>query len=578
MAHRRHPFRFPFSIPALSFLFLLAAVVLAGCSSEAEKPVKTPELKIPDLRGTPGAAITVPVRASNLPSGAAGVEWTIRFRSDAMGEPSLEPGPDSPVGARIDVSALGDHAYKVSIDAPEGIDLADGQLASLTVQAPKRPIIRQAVTIHDPQVIRTGGATVALSSDPSSFGVSLIGDPVVLLAFLSGIVALIYWLSTLPALEKLFTYCPPLIWMYFVPMVTTTLGITPDSSALYSPFMSRVVLPAILVLLLIPTDVKAVTKLGSKAVLMMLFATTGIVVGAIGSFGLFNTIMPSAIPEDTWKGIAALAGSWIGGSTNMFAVLESVGTPPNIIGPLVIVDTVLAYSWLGLLIALVPHQDKIDRKFKADTSTIEEVSAKLLTEEENKARAPKTADIAFMLGIALIVSQLAMVLGNPVFHLFDEILGLKALSQVVSSYAWGILIITAAGLLLSMTKVRDLGFCGASSIGYVGLYLLLTTYGARANLVAILEVPVFFGIGAVWMAVHVAFLYAGFRILRVPVFLAATSSMANIGGTASAPVVAAAYNQSMAPVGLLMAILGGVLGTPLALFVIGTACRAISGG
>ncbi|MCC5877343.1 MAG: DUF819 family protein, partial [Candidatus Sumerlaeia bacterium] len=362
------------------------------------------------------------------------------------------------------------------------------------------------------------------------------------------------------------------------PMTMTTIGITPDSSPLYSPFNLTVLLPAVLVLLLIPSDLRGLARLGGKALLMMAFATTGIVVGAILSFALFNTMFGDSLPEDTWKGVTSLSGSWIGGSANMMAVVGSIQTPPSILGPMIVVDTALAYSWLGILIALSVYQKRVDAYHKADSSAIEEMAAKLTREKEQKAQAPSVADIAIMIALAFVVSQLCLFLAQPLYHFLHEVLQLTAITSVVNAYGWGILLLTVVGLLLSLTPARQLEFRGASSIGYVGLYLLLTGFGAQANFRAILEVPLYFGIGAVMIGTHICFLYIGLRLLRAPMVLAAASSMANIGGTASAPVVAASFNQSLAPLGLVMAILGSTLGTPLALLVVATTTRALSGG
>jgi len=261
----------------------------------------------------------------------------------------------------------------------------------------------------------------------------------------------------------------------------------------------------------------------------------------------------------------------------MVAIVESVGTPPNIIGPLVIADTVIAYTWLGILLTLKNYQDKIDKRHRAHTEAVDEISAKLLEEQTTNARAPRTPDIAWILGIALLVSTFSMWLGGPLFEFMNRIRFISAVNSVINPFGWGILLITAITLALSATPARKLDHCGASSIGYVGLYLVLTTFGARANLAAIFDVPLFFGIGIVWVLIHIAFLYVGIRVLRAPLFLGATSSMANMGGPASAPVVAASYNQSMAPIGLLMAILGATIGTPLAFFV-AFVCQRIAGG
>jgi len=150
---------------------------------------------------------------------------------------------------------------------------------------------------------------------------------------------------------------------------------------------------------------------------------------------------------------------------------------------------------------------------------------------------------------------------------------------VLSGFGWGILLITAVCVVMSLTPLRNIDDAGATPIGYAGLYLLLTTFGARADLRNISADDAWlFALGGIWIVTHVVILFIGLRLLRAPLFLGATASMANIGGTASAPVVAAAFHPSLAPVGLVMAILGSVLGTPVALLIIGKLCASISGG
>lgn len=559
------------------------AVFAAGCAPrEQEKSVPKPMVVVGDIRGARSERVMFLVEAKNLPADATTIEWEMDLRLKGIGDVSIWPGDGLPLNSDLEIKRLeeGSARFLCRIEAPEGSTFTQETMeaAEVTFRTPPKMSSRRAIRIERPLVTTTAGEAFEMEVNAGTIAVSLISNPVTIFTFLAGVVALVFWMSTLPALGKFFTYLPPLIWMYFIPMICTTLGFTPDSSVFYSPFMSRIMLPAILVLLLIPSDVRAIAQLGIKAVIVMLIATLGIVVGALGSLALCTWIAPDAFPDDAWKGVAALSGSWIGGSPNMTAVIESIETPPSMIGPLIVVDTVLAYSWLGLLIALSGYQHRIDRFHKADSSVIDKISKRLEAEQKAHSRAPSVVDIALMLGIAFVVSQLCLFLGGPIYNFVDETLKLKVISEVVNSYGWAILLITAAGLGLSMTKVRHLDFCGASSIGYVGLYLLLTTYGARANLRAVLEVPQFFALGSVWLLIHIAFLYAGIRLTKAPLFLGATSSMANIGGTASAPVVAAAYNQSMAPVGLLMAILGSTLGTPLSLFVIATVGRAIQGG
>jgi len=555
--------------------------LLSGCSgSPTEAPDPSAGLVVQDIRGGVGDKVTFPVEASHLPKDAVAVEWVLDLRIQSIDEATIRMGSSAPNNCRVEAGKAQPDGpvFRFRVEAAEGRTLGNGEIARVTFRAPGRIVGRRAIRMPEAWAVTSAGTNVPLVPDTQTIGISLISNPIILFTFLAGCVALIFRLSQVKALEKFFRFFPPLIWTYFVPMVCTTVGITPDASPLYSPFMSRVILPAVLILLLIPSDVKGLTRLGPKAVAVMLSGTLGIILGAVGSFALFAALFPSALPDEAWKGIAALSGSWIGGSPNMIAVLEALTAPPSIVGPLVVVDTVLAYSWLGLLIALSAYQKRIDRIHKADSRVIDEISAHLEAEHEAHARDPKVVDVALMIGVAFVVSQVCLWLGKPVDHFITEKLKWGLISEVINAFGWGILLITAAGLVLSFTRLRKLDYCGASSMGYVGLYLLLTSYGARANLQAVLEVPVFFGIGFVWLLIHIVVLYAGVRLFKAPLFLGATSSMANIGGTASAPVVAAAYNQSMAPVGLLMAILGGILGTPLALFVVATACRAITGG
>lgn len=562
---------------SICFRFLSLLILLSIAAPVAAQPDSPAAVSVSEVRGARGQAVSVPITYSAFPEGVSRAEFVLNLHREGLAEVEFSKAPA--LGEGVTSTLLpGEDASRYVVTVEGDIAAGKGTLGTLRFELPDA-IERHVISIDNVRLSRAGESEPVIAvGESASYATSLITNPVTLFAFLAGVVAAIYWISSFSALGWFFRYFPPLIWMYFVPMVTTTLGITPDASSLYSPFMSRVLLPAVLVLLLIPSDVRSIAKLGPKAVIVMLIATAGIATGAISSFWFFNTFFPDSLPPDTWKGVAALSGSWIGGSPNMFAVLESVGTPANIIGPLVVVDTVLAYSWLGILIALSAYQVRIDKAHRADSRVIDEISVKLEAEQTANARAPKTADMAYMIGIAFVVSQVCLAFGGPIYSFVTEDLGFEALGEVINAYGWAILLITAAGLLLSTTKVRHLDYCGASSLGYVGLYLLLTTYGARANLQAVLEVPMFFALGGLWLLIHIAFLYVGMRLTKAPLFLAATSSMANIGGTASAPVVAASYNPSMAPVGLLMAILGSVLGTPVALFIIATTCRAIAGG
>ena len=381
---------------------------------------------------------------------------------------------------------------------------------------------------------------------------ALLQDPVSVFVYFTGVIGFIFWISSLDFAQKFFKYLPPLIWTYFLPMLSTTFGITPASSSLYS-FLRVFLLPFLLLLLLLATDAKAIWRLGPKALGTVLFGSVGIMVGAIVGFFLFG----SRLPAEAWKGVAALSGSWIGGSANMVAIAESVGTPAEIYAPLIVVDTVVGYTWLGILLALVSRQDKIDKWNKANTAVLHEISQHLRAEEQVRRRPMALKDFTTILAVGFVGSTLCMKVGKL----------LPPLGAVVNHFTWGILILTVVGILLSFTRLRELEFAGAGNVGYASLYLLLASIGAQADLRAVVETPDYIFMGVVWIGIHALILFIGSFLLRSPMFLFATASMANIGGTSSAPVVAAAYQPQLAPVGLLMAVFGGIIGTPLGLAV-----------
>jgi uncharacterized membrane protein len=380
---------------------------------------------------------------------------------------------------------------------------------------------------------------------------SLLTDPMAVIGFLAGVVALIFWLSSRPELRKLFELTPPVIYVYFVPTIATTLGITPPLSPAYD-WMTRYLLPVALFLLMISIDLGSIAKLGGMALAMMLAGTLGIVLGGPLTYLVFGHMLP---PE-SWKGLAALSGSWIGGTANMVAVAESVGTPNSIMGPIIVVDTVVGYGWMGVILFFSAWQSRWDRRIHARTEAIEEANAHLEALDSQR-RPTEVWHAAVLVGIGLSVAVACVALGEKL-----PVLGQPT---IISHTTWAVLIVVTAGLVLSFTPLRRLEEVGASKLGYVALYLLLTGIGAQADLRAVLAAPAFLMAGALWIGIHAVILLIAARLLRAPLFFFATGSMANIGGAATAPAVAGVYHPAMAPVGLLMAVSGYVLGIYAAL-------------
>ena len=380
---------------------------------------------------------------------------------------------------------------------------------------------------------------------------ALLSDPNLIFAYLSGVLALVFWASGLPALRKLFTVTPPLIYAYFIPTLSTAFGITPLASPAYD-WIARYLLPVALLLLVISIDLAAIAKMGWMALVMMLAGTAGIVIGGPIAF----LAVGSWLPEQAWTGLAALSGSWIGGSANMMAIAASVGTPDSILGPIIVVDTVVGYGWMGVLLFLSAFQQRYDRRTGADTDALDELSQHL-SELEAHRRPVELKDFALIVGlgfggaiVSVCAGQLMPSLGEP---------------TIISKTTWTVLIVVTGGLVLSFTPVRKLERAGASTVGFMARYLLVAAIGAKADPRAVLQTPLFMLAGLIWIGIHVTILFGVARLARAPLFFVATGSMANIGGAASAPVVAGVYHPALAPVGVLMGISGYVLGIYAAL-------------
>lgn len=376
---------------------------------------------------------------------------------------------------------------------------------------------------------------------------ALVTDPTAIAGVLTAIIAVLFWLSGVARLKRLFDVLPVVLFAYFLPTIATALRIIPPQSSTYD-WITRYMLTLALFLLMITVDLRSVIRLGPMALIMMLAGAAGIMVGAPIILLLFGPVLP----PDAWKGIAALTGSWIGGSANMVAVAESVGTPDSLLGPMIIVDTVVGYSWMAILLVLSAWQDRFDRWNRAHREAVEATNRHLA--DLDARRAPLDLRNA---GLIVLGGFAAATLGVTVGGWLPELGNPK----IISHMTWTVLLVVTIGLILSLTRLQRLEEEGASRIGYVALYLMMAAVGAQADLRAVLEAPVFLLAGVVWIGIHVGVLFLVARLIRAPLFFIATGSMANIGGTASAPVVASMYHPAMAPVGLLMAVLGYVVGT-----------------
>ncbi len=397
----------------------------------------------------------------------------------------------------------------------------------------------------------------------------MINDPLGIIMVLLVIEGAILYTAGLSGAKKMFKYVPAMFWIYFLPMLANTIGLIPPKENLAGEVITPVYgaittycLPACLVLLLISVDLRAIYKLGVVALAVMLAGSLGTLVGGPVVMLIFGNWMP----PDIWSGLGALSASWMGGSSNMVAVKEAVDTPQKIYGTMIVVDTIVPYAWMGLLIFLSAHQARFDRWNRARSDILDDLKRRAADAAEARSEPITLRHFVVMLAVAAVGTYAAIQLAGV----------LPVVPQIISRSAWAIILATGLGLLLSFTPVRRLERFGASTIGYGLLYFVLASIGARTSLASLVDAPLMIVVGFVWVLIHGLFILAAGRLFRAPMALMATASQANMGGTASAPVVAEIYHVGFAPVGLLLAVLGSIVGTFLGI-VCANICRFLSG-
>lgn len=398
----------------------------------------------------------------------------------------------------------------------------------------------------------------------------LITNDAIVLGVLIVVLALIFYTSSLetPFWKKFYTYIPALLLCYFIPaLLNWPLGlISGEQSNLYT-IASRYFLPASLILFCLSIDMKGIIGLGPKALIMFFSATVGVIIGGPLALMATSWLFPGVIeasPDDLWKGLSCIAGSWIGGGANQTAMKEIFEVPDSLFGTMVVIDVVVANIWMGFLLYGANITQRIDRALKADTSAIERLKKKITDYRLSIERVPTTLDLFILMAVAfggVAISHLGAELIVPALEGVAPRLRELRLESIISSFFWIVLIATTIGLLISFTRFRKLEGVGASKWGSIFIYLLVATIGMQMNLREVFDNLGLFAIGFIWMIVHVTILLVVAKIIRAPFFFVAVGSQANIGGAASAPVVASAFSVSLAPVGVLLAVLGYALGT-----------------
>ncbi len=404
---------------------------------------------------------------------------------------------------------------------------------------------------------------------------ALFTNDAIVLGILMILLAFIFFTSSSknPLWQKFYKFIPALLLCYFLPSVLNSMGIiSGDASNLYF-VASRYLLPSSLVLLCLSIDFKGILKLGPKAIIMFFAGTLGIVLGGPIAIIAVSAFAPEIIggsgPEEVWRGLATVAGSWIGGGANQTAMKEIYGASDELFSAMITVDVIVANIWMAFLLVGAGVSEKVDRFFKADASAITEVKESIQNYRSSISKIPNLTDMMVICAIGFggtALAHLGADLITPFMETKKEILSEYRLTSMASSFFWIVVIATISGLILSFTKLKKYEGAGASKFGSAFLYVLVATIGMKMDVTAIFENLGLFVVGLLWMLTHVIILLLVAKIIKAPFFFVAVGSQANVGGAASAPIVASAFSPALAPVGVLLAVFGYAVGTFGAIF------------
>ena len=344
---------------------------------------------------------------------------------------------------------------------------------------------------------------------------------------------------------KIFEYLPAIVIIYFAVMLLSTFGLWQKSESVTTAykFLKSNLLPAMIFLMLLSADMREIFKLGKKMLLTFLLASVSIAIGFIGTFALFHTYFE----PDSWKPFAALSGSWMGGTANMVAIQGALDLPDSAMGYTLLIDSIDYAIWVMILLALVPFAKKFNLWSKADTSAIDEVGERLALKEEAKKPIGFTS-LFILLSVGLVVSALAQYGAS-----------FLPTTSFLTTTTWVVIIATLAGILFAMTPLAKLS--GSSVLANIMLYLIVALIASRANFTELTEAPLYIMAGFVIIAIHVSIMVLFAKFFKLDLFSLGVASLANIGGVASAPILASAYSKALIPIGVLMAMMGYIVGT-----------------
>lgn len=395
----------------------------------------------------------------------------------------------------------------------------------------------------------------------------LITNDAIVLGILLGILVFVFRTSrsSHPSWKKFYKYVPTLLLCYFLPSVLNSMGIiSGDDSKLYF-VASRYLLPTSLVLLTISIDLKEVLHLGPKALIMFLTGTIGIIIGGPLAILIVSIFAPDIIggagPDAVWRGLTTVAGSWIGGGANQAAMKEVFEVGDDLFSAMITVDVIIANIWMAFLLYGAGIHERVDSWFKGDTSAISHLQKKIEDYRAQIRKIPDLTDAITVVGVGFGVTAVSHLISDQVAPWISTNAPYLAKFSLTSGFFWIIISATSIAIGLSFTKLRNLEGVGASRFGSLFLYILVATIGMKMNILAIFDNPGLFLVGGIWITFHALIMIVVAKLIKAPFFFLAVGSQANIGGAASAPIVASVFHPSLAPVGVLLAVVGYAVGT-----------------
>ncbi len=395
----------------------------------------------------------------------------------------------------------------------------------------------------------------------------LITNTAVIVGILMSILGAVFYTSSLQNkyVQGFYNIFPPLLICYFIPGILNSIGLFDGANSPLTSIGSRYFLPACLILFILNLDLKEMWALRKRAGLMFFTGTIGIMLGGPLAVYLTSIVAPDVVggagPDEVWRGLGSLAGSWIGGSANQVALREILQPSPRLFSSIIAVDVFVAYIFMAILLYGAANVKKVDKFLKADSSDVDELMTRMEVKAKANARMPETKDFILMLAIAFGGTGLATFGAEPVATFIQEHYPSLEKISLTNTFFWIILFATVIGVILSFTPMRQLENAGASKMGTVLLYMLIVTIGMQMDIAAILDNPGLFVVGIIWISFHALLLLIVAKLFKIPFFYVAVGSMSNVGGVASASVVAASFHPALISVAVILSVFSYAIGT-----------------